>query len=1027
MSVSAAPRVLAVLVTHDGQTWLPDALDALDAQTYESLDIVAVDNASGDESRSLLTERLGHERVLVADRDLGFGAAVDMALDAYAGDAELLWLLHDDLAPEPETLATLVETLTGDPRLAIVGPKLRSWQEPAHLQSVGWTIDITGRADSGVDPGELDQGQRDLARPCLYLSTAGMLIRLEAYGHLGGFDRRYHLFRDDLDLCWRAWIAGYEVEVQPDAVAHHLDAAAEYIRLGQTRFIGPRYFAERNTLASLLKNYGMARLPVVLLLYLLVGIAKVLGFLLTRRVSDAWQTVRAWIWNVLHLRQTWRFRRRTQQLRRRSDRELRDLFGRVAPRIRAYAEAIADWVAGGDHGVAPEPAPDEPLDTAPEPRLRSVVRKVGQRPILVGSLALLVLLAVGSWPLFVGAELRGGALAPWPESAGDFLRDYTAGWYEAGAFGTEGDPSPAQAILGLLQLLVGGSSFLAPRVLLLGSFAVAWILALRAAQVYSRRRIPRVVAATAYVLSPPALAALATGQVGAIVLFAFLPGLVAGMITLARRASAPARAWRAVSAVALLGAVVGAFEPIVLLALLAVGTAMIIGSLLIGPLSTWQWNLAIRVVVATVGPLVLLLPWSLHLVAADGPLFGAAGERAGGELWRWLLLSPDLIGFPGILAGVGFLLAGLLGLVLGTARAPGFVTVLWTVALGGAVGGWWLGRTGEITWPGVPLLFTAAAFAGLFAMAFASAEASLSRFGFGWRQLAAVATAIGVAASLVVVALDLARGPWDAYAVDDPPLPAFIGAAAEQEPFRVLVLADTPEGIQWEVVHGTGPTMAAYGVPDSPAYERVEGYVADALDRRDPDALARLGPLNVRFVLVPSGATSEALDEVLRAQVGLISRPLAGARLFEVAGAMPPVSLLASGDAPERLEQRGFLPEGAQPLALHRDDDAVYRGRPRVDGTLVVADADSDQWMAQADGEQLERANDAEMPVRFEATEQAGEVEVWHAGGPARRLAVTGQLLAVLLAVSLALRPPSFARRPEPAERSGLPVREVTS
>lgn len=481
------------------------------------------------------------------------------------------------------------------------------------------------------------------------------------------------------------------------------------------------------------------------------------------------------------------------------------------------------------------------------------------------------------------------------------------------------------------------------------------------------------------------------------------------------------------SAVTLLGAVVGAFEPVVLLGLLAVGSAMILGSLLIGPLSAWQWNLAIRVVVATVGPFVLLLPWSLNLMAADGPVFGATGEHAGGELWRWLLLSPDLIGFPGILAGVGFLLAGLLGLMLGTARAPGFVTIMWTVALGGAVSGWWLGRTGEITWPGVPLLLTAAAFAGLFAMAFATAEASLSRFGFGWRQLAAVATAIGVAASLGVVAIDLAKGPWEAYAVDDPPLPAFIGAAAEQDPFRVLVLADTPEGIQWEVVHGTGPTMAAFGVPDSSAYDQVEEYVTDALDRRDPDALARLGPLNVRFVLVPSGGTSEGLDEVLRAQVGLISRPLAGARLFEVAGAMPPVSLLGSAEASAALEQRGFLPEGAQPLALRRDDDAVYRGRPRVDGTLVIADADSDEWMAEADGQQLERVDDDGVPVRFEATEQAGTVEVWHAGGPARRLAVTGQLLAVLFAISLALRPPSFARRPELAERSGLPVREVRS
>ena len=1024
MPVSAAPRVLAVLVTHDGDAWLPDALDALQAQTYEHLDVLAVDNASTDRSRSILTERLGHERVLVADRDLGFGAAVAMALDADAGDAEFLWLLHDDLAPDPTALETLVEALREDPRLAIVGPKLRSWEEPGHLQSVGWTIDLTGRADSGVDPSELDQGQRDQRQRSLYLSTAGMLIRREAFAYLDGFDRRYHLFRDDLDLCWRAWIAGYEVEVVPDAVAYHLNAAAEYVRLGQTRFIGPRYFAERNTLASLLKNHGWARLPIVLLLYLVVGIAKVLGFLLTRRVSDAWQTVRAWVWNLLHLRETWRFRRQAQLLRRRSDRELRDLFGRVAPRIRAYAEAIASWIAGGDHGVvAPEPAPGDVEDTAPEPRLRRVVRRVRERPILVASLGLLVLIAVGSWPLFTGAELRGGHLAPWPESPAAFLSDYAAGWHQAGSFGTDADPSPAQALLGLLHLAVGGSSYLAPRVLLLGSFVVAWILALRAAQIYSRRRVPRVVAATAYVLSPPALAALSTGRVGPLVVFALLPGIVAAMISLARPRSSPERAWRAVSAVAILGAVAGAFEPLVLPTLLVVGTLMIIGALLVGPASAWQWNLAIRVVVATAGPVVLLLPWSRHLLDPDGPLLGSSGEVVGGEAWRWLLLSPEMVGFPGILAGVGFLLAGLLGLVLGATRTPGFVAVLWTAALSGALGAWWLGRTGEIAWPGLPLLLTAAAFAGLFALAFASAEASLSRYGFGWRQVAAATTAVGVAASLAVVAADLVRGPWEAYAIDDPPLPAFVGAAAAQEPFRVLVLADTPEAVQWEIVDGLGPTMAAYGVPASSVLEPVGELVEEALDRRDPEALARLGPLNVRFVLVPSGATSEALDDALRAQVGLASRPLAGGRLFEVSGWMPPVSLVPGDDAAARLAERGSLPEGADALALRRDDDAVYRGQARVDGTLVVADAEDEQWVAQADGRALERLDG--LPVRFEPTEEAGAVEVWHAGGPARRVAVTGQLLAVLLAVSLALRPPSFARRREASEAGTIQVPEV--
>ncbi len=1015
MQVRAAPRVLAVIVTHDGAAWLPRALDALSAQTYPEVDVIAVDNLSADSSRELLVERLGHERVLVTDRDLGFGAAVAMALDGYHGDATYLWLLHDDLAPDPDCLRRLVDAQEDDPRLAIVGPKLRSWTHPDQLQSVGWTIDLTGRADSGVDPGELDQGQRDQDDRALYVSTAGMLLRRSAFDELGRFDRRYHLFRDDLDLCWRAWLAGYEVEIVADAVAEHLNAAAEYVRLGQTRFIGPRYFAERNTLATLLKNYSAARLPLVVALYLVVGVAKVVGFLLTRRVSDAWQTLRAWLWNLWHLPETWRLRRTVQRLRRREDGELRDLFARITPRVRAYVEAIADWIAGGDQASVPTARPQEvPDDAMGDPALRRVARRLRARPILVASSLLVLLMGIASWPLFVAGELRGGDLAPWPTSPVAFLGDYTAGWSEAGAFGTTVDPSPAQALLGLLQVVVGGSGFLAPRVLLLGSFLVAWILALRAAQTYSRRRVPRVVAATAYVLSPPALAAVATGEVGALVVFALLPGIVAAGITLSRRRSTPERAWRAVSAVALLTAVAGAFEPLLLVVILVTGTLIILVSLTLGRPTVWHRALAIRVVVASAAPWVLLLPWSLGVLDPDGPLRGASGQVVDSELWRWLLLSPDLAGFPGILAGVGFLLAGLLGLVLASQRAPGFVAALWSAALGGAAIAWWLGQTGRFTWSGLPLLVTAAAFAGLFALAFATGGQALARFGFGWRQIAAGTTALGVAVSVGVVAFDLVRGPWDAFAVGDPPLPAFVQVAAEESPFRVLVLADTDEGVVWEVVDGTGPTMASFGVPEPPALDHVEDLLGAAVERRDPEALSRLGPLNIRFVLVPSGATSAALDDALRAQTRLEPRPFADGRLFQVDGWMPPAALISPAEA-EVLLARGSLPEGAQPTALERDEERVYRARLTDDAVAFVADADDGEWSARADGRRLQRQQ--ELPLLFETAEAPARLTIEHEGGPARRLAVAGQILVALLTFSLALRPPSFARRrEEPAD-----------
>ncbi len=1021
-SVAAPPRVLAVLVAHDGAAWLPRTLAALEAQTHPAIDVVAIDNASVDGSRELLIEHLGPERVLPAERDLGFPAAVSMALDARApDDAPYVLLVHDDCALAPHAVERLVAALEDDPRLAIAGSKLRDWNDTEVLQSVGWTVDITGRADSGVDEGELDQGQRDQERRTLYVSTAGMMVRRSALEELGRFDRRFHVFRDDLDLCWRAWLAGHEVEVVPGAVGHHVAGAANYLRLGQTRFIGPRYFAERNTLAALLKNYGPARIALVVPLYFLVGIAKVAGFLLTRRVSDAWQTVRAWLWNGYHLRETWRLRRQVQARRTRADGELKELFGRIVPRVRAYAEAIAEWIAGGD--VEPwEPAPSSEVERAePESATRRTLRFVRTRPVVAAGLVLTVLFIGGSWPLLLPGELRGGALAPWPATADAFFADYASGWHEAGGFGTTEAPSPAQALLGGLHLLVGGNAYVAPRLLLLGAIAVAWVLALRASQPYSRRKLPRVVAATAYVLSPPALAALVTGEVGALVVLAAAPGLVAAGTTLARQRSSPQRAWRAVAATTLLGAVAAAFEPAVLPALLLVGAVVLFIGLLRDVSGAWRRAFASRVVVATLGPVVLLLPWSADVLAADGALFAASGEVISAELWRWLLLGPALPGFPGIAAGAGFVLAGALGLALGGPRQPRLVAGLWTAALGGAVAAWWLGRVGSDIWPGLPLILTAGAFAGLFALAFASAEAQLTRHAFGWRQIAALGTGAAIAVSLVTVGVALVREPWTAYAVDEPSLPSFVITAAEEgEPFRVLVLADGRGVVTWEVVEGTGPTMASFGVPESTAATALVGeIVEDMLTGRDPAAASRLGLLNVRYLYVPPGGTSPELDRAVRGQLGIEPRPVSDGRVSALHDWLPRAAVVPDGVA-AAIDERGEVPEGAEFERVDQQGPGRYVDAVSFAGALYLAEPADPEWVATADGRVLEPRTGP--TVRFGDVPAGAEIEVAHAGSTARTVAIAGQVLAVLLAISLALRPPQFARtRPEDEDAGPRP------
>jgi GT2 family glycosyltransferase len=229
--------VTAVVVAHDGAELLPGLVAALRAQTYPVDRFVAVDTGSRDRSGAVLAELIGQDAVFGMERDTGFGEAVATALkhgsasrvlrtDPDMRRVEWIWLLHDDCEPAPEALERLLRAASRDRSVVILGPKVLDATDRRTLRETGISIDRAGRRVTGIEAGEIDQGQHDGNRSVLAVGSAGMLIRRDAWEQLGGFDTRLKLFRDDLDFCWRAQGAGYRVQVITDAVLYRRELSA---------------------------------------------------------------------------------------------------------------------------------------------------------------------------------------------------------------------------------------------------------------------------------------------------------------------------------------------------------------------------------------------------------------------------------------------------------------------------------------------------------------------------------------------------------------------------------------------------------------------------------------------------------------------------------------------------------------------------------------------------------------------------------------------------------------------------------
>jgi GT2 family glycosyltransferase len=99
----------------------------------------------------------------------------------------------------------------------IVGPKVVDRDQPDVLVEVGMAVDHYGVPFSGLEPGEVDQEQHDGVRDVFFVSHTAMLVRADLCQELGGFDALTDPGADDIDLCWRARLAGARVIVAPAA------------------------------------------------------------------------------------------------------------------------------------------------------------------------------------------------------------------------------------------------------------------------------------------------------------------------------------------------------------------------------------------------------------------------------------------------------------------------------------------------------------------------------------------------------------------------------------------------------------------------------------------------------------------------------------------------------------------------------------------------------------------------------------------------------------------------------------------
>jgi GT2 family glycosyltransferase len=227
-------KIGVVVPNWNGEQLLGECLDSLNRQTLPG-EVIVVDNGSRDGSVQLIEDYYPDVHILRLEDNDGFAGGVNAGIGyARKQGADYIALCNNDAVAEENWLERLVAQAEASGDIAVVTSKILAYD--------GETIDSTGDGYSiwGTPfprgRGEADHGQYDGAkhREVLAASGGASLYRADLFGDVGLFDEWFFAYYEDVDISFRARLAGWRLRYAPEAIVyHHIGATSE--KLGDFR------------------------------------------------------------------------------------------------------------------------------------------------------------------------------------------------------------------------------------------------------------------------------------------------------------------------------------------------------------------------------------------------------------------------------------------------------------------------------------------------------------------------------------------------------------------------------------------------------------------------------------------------------------------------------------------------------------------------------------------------------------------------------------------------------------------------
>ena len=280
-------RTAVVILNWNGEKFLNQFLPVLLRNTQlPGVDIYVADNASTDNSLSLIEEQFPTVKTLLLDKNYGFAGGYNKALAQI--NADYFVLLNSDVEVTENWLQPLLNYMNENADVAACQPKIKSFYNRDYFEHAGASggfIDYLGFPfcrGRVVGTAEMNRGQYDTVIDVFWATGACLLIRSELYNQVGGLEDEFFAHMEEIDLCWRLKGQGFRIVCIPQSEVYHVGGGTL-----QVEHPHKTYLNFRNNLLMLYKNLPQKSLSNIMRWRMLFDYAAAFQLFVTGKPQNA--------------------------------------------------------------------------------------------------------------------------------------------------------------------------------------------------------------------------------------------------------------------------------------------------------------------------------------------------------------------------------------------------------------------------------------------------------------------------------------------------------------------------------------------------------------------------------------------------------------------------------------------------------------------------------------------------------------------------------------------------------------------